>query len=93
MDKYISVNKIIMKVTDDEALRTFFTIYLIEDDEAKRDVIDKQFWAEMETMPENEKALMRKKLAACFRQLLLVVAEWGNDVDRFIATNQPKKAA
>jgi NADH:ubiquinone oxidoreductase subunit len=93
MDKYISVNKIVMKVTEDEALRTFFTLYLIEDDETKRAIIDKQFWAEVEALPENQKVIMRKKLSACFRQLPFVVAEWGKDVDAFIANYQPKKAA
>lgn len=34
---------------------------------------------------------MRKKLAACFRQLPNVVAKWGKDVDAFIATYQPQK--
>jgi predicted DNA-binding protein (UPF0251 family) len=93
MDKYISVNKIVMKITEDEALRTFFTLYLIEDDAAKRAVIDEQFWAEVEALPENQKVSMRKKLSACFRQLPSVVAEWGKDVDTFIANYQPKKAA
>ena len=37
MDKCISINKIVIKVTDDEVLRTFFTLYLAEDDERKRD--------------------------------------------------------
>lgn len=93
MDKYISVNKIVMQVTEDEALRTFFTLYLIEDDEVKRTVIDKAFWAEVEALPENQRVIMRKKLSACFRQLPSVVAEWGKDVDAFIASYQPKKAA
>ena len=93
MDKYISVNKIVMKVTEDEAIRTFFTLYLIEDDETKRAIIDKQFWAEVEALPENQKVIMRKKLSACFRQLPFVVAEWGKDVDAFITNHQPKIAA
>jgi hypothetical protein len=93
MDKYISVNKIVMQVTEDEALRTFFTLYLIEEDEEKRAIIDKAFWAEVEALPENQRVMMRQKLSACFRQLPSVVAEWGNDVDAFIAKYQPKKAA
>lgn len=82
-----------MQVTEDEALRTFFTLYLIEEDEAKRAIIDKAFWAEVEALPENQRVMMRQKLSACFHQLPSVVAEWGNDVDAFIAKYQPKKAA
>lgn len=93
MDKYISVNKIVMKITEDEALRTFFTLYLIEDDDKKRDKIDEQFWAEIERLPENQKGIMREKLSACFRQLPTVVADWAKDVDTFISSYQPQKAA
>ena len=93
MDKYISVNKIVMKITEDEALRTFFTLYLIEDDDKKRDKIDEQFWEEIERLPENQKGIMREKLSACFRQLPTVVADWAKDVDTFISSYQPQKAA
>ena len=93
MDKYIIVNKIVMQITDDEALRTFFTLYLIEDDETRRAIIDKEFWVEVEVLAENQRMMMRKKLSACFRQLPSVVAEWGKDVDTFITDYQPKKAA
>ena len=77
MDKYISINKIVMKVTDDEALRTFFTLYLAEDDERKRDALDDQFWAEIDILPENERLIMQQKFAACFQKLPLAVADWG----------------
>lgn len=93
MDKYISISKIVMNVTDDDILRTFFTVYLFEDDETKRDIIDEQFWAELEKLPEQEKVIMRKKLRDCFKQLPFVVAEWGKDVEAFIATQQLQKAA
>jgi hypothetical protein len=92
MYKYISVNKIVMKVTDDEALRTFFTLYLMEEDEAKRDQIDEQFWQDLDVLPDEKKALLREKLKASFRKLPEAVAEWGQDVDNFIAAYLPKAA-
>ncbi len=93
MDKYTSINKIVMKVTDDEALRTFFTLYLAEDDECKRDALDDQFWAAIDILPENERLLMRGKFAACFQKLPLAVADWGKDVETFITKHSPKIAA
>lgn len=93
MDKYISINKIVMKVTDDAALRTFFTLYLAEDDASKRDDLDDQFWAKIDALSENERLIMRKEFADCFKKLPLVVADWGKDVEAFIEKHQPKIAA
>jgi hypothetical protein len=93
MDKYISISKIVMNITEDALLRTFFTVYLFEDDDAKRNIIDEQFWADLERLPDNQKATMREKFRACFKQLPFVVAQWGQDVDAYIATQQLRKVA
>ena len=93
MEKYISISKIVPRITDDEVLRAFFTVYLFEDDEAKRDALDDEFRASIESLPRAEKEMMRKKIASAFRKFPLAVADWGNDVDAFIAKYQPKMAA
>lgn len=92
MNKYISAHKIVMKLTEDEALRTFFTLYFMEDDDVKRDIIDAEFWAEVNLLPDSEKAIMKEKLRQTFRNFHSVVAEWGADVEHFIA-QQSKIAA
>ena len=93
MDKYISISKIIPRITDDEVLRAFFTVYLFEEDEVKRDALDDEFHASIEALPKAEREIMRKKIAASFKKFPLAVADWGNDVDAFIAKYQPKIAA
>ena len=93
MEKYISISKIVPSITDDEVLRAFFTVYLFEDDAVKRDALDDEFRVSIEALPKVEREIMRKKIASSFRKFPLAVADWGRDVEAFIAKYQTKIVA
>jgi hypothetical protein len=93
MHKYLVVNRLVNKLTDSEALQTFFTLFLMAQNIAEKQHIEQQFWAELDVLPTVEKSEMRKKLQATFLKLPELTAELHRRVNDFQAEHRPKLAA
>ncbi len=93
MHKYLVVNRLINKLTKDEALQTFFTLFLMAQNVAEKQHIEQQFWAEMDALSSNEKKEMRIKLQATFLKLPELTAELHRRVADFQEEQSLKLAA
>jgi hypothetical protein len=80
-------------LTENEALQTFFTLFLMAQNVAEKQHIEQQFWAELDVLPTGEKSEMRKKLQATFLKLPELTAELHRRVNDFQAEHRPKLAA
>ena len=93
MHKYLIVNKLVHKLTENEALQTFFTLFLMAQNVAEKQHIEQGFWAEMDVLPTDEKKEMRQKLQATFLKLPELTAELHRRVADFQAEQSLKLAA
>ena len=59
MERYINVNKLVNKLTDNEALKTYYTLLLMADSADAKLLIDKQFWHKFEEITSTEKDQIR----------------------------------
>jgi hypothetical protein len=93
MNKYASVHTMVMQLTDDGVLRTFFTLYFMADDDIEQAKIEQAFWAVIEGLPLSEKNMMKEKLRQTMYNVQPIVAEFGRDVDTYTAKSQLRNAA
>jgi hypothetical protein len=93
MNRYSDVHNMVMALTDDAVLRTFFTLYFMADDEAEQAKIEQLFMKELEVSQPSERSLMKEKLRKTLYNAQPIVQELGHDVDVYLAKSQPKIAA
>lgn len=75
MKKYAHVNEVVSRLTEDGALRTFFTLYLMAESASERLRLNEQFQAAMSSLPLLEQQLMKAELTRCFLKLPAMAAE------------------
>ena len=73
MRKYSMVHDMVTRLTDNAALRTFFTLYLMARSSEERQVLSKQFWQDAETLQDAERQAFKDAFARSFKQLLPLV--------------------
>jgi hypothetical protein len=93
MNKYSDVHDMVMGLTDDAVLRTFFTLYFMADDESEQAKIEQVFLTELEASPVSERNLMKEKLRKTLYNAQPIVQELARDVGVYLAKAQPKIAA
>ncbi|MBC7774349.1 MAG: hypothetical protein H7246_02840 [Phycisphaerae bacterium] len=67
------VHDMVNRLTDNPALRTFFTLYLMAKSSEERQVLSKQFWQEVETLQGAELQVLKDAFSRSFKQLLPMV--------------------
>ena len=70
MERYINVNKLVNRLTDSEALKTYYTLLLMADSEEAKLLIDKQFWLKFEEINATDKSQIRLAFQQAERNLL-----------------------
>lgn len=93
MNKYSDVHNMVMGLTDDAVLRTFFTLYFMADDASEQTKIEQVFLNELEASPLSERSLMKDKLRKTLHNAQPIVQELARDVDVYLAKSHPKIAA
>ena len=93
MNKYSDVHDMVMGLTDDAVLRTFFTLYFMADDVSDQAKIEQVFLNELEASPLSERSLMKEKLRKTLYNAQSIVQELGRDVDVYLTKSHPKIAA
>jgi hypothetical protein len=71
MEKYFNVNKLVNSLTQNEALKTYYTLLLMADTPSEKEVVDTRFWQKFDELPTEEKALMRLSLQEVEKNLLV----------------------
>jgi hypothetical protein len=70
MEKYFNVNKLVNSLTQNEALKTYYTLLLMADTPSEKEAVDTRFWQKFDELPKEEKALMRLALQEVEKNLL-----------------------
>jgi hypothetical protein len=68
MEKYKIIYQIVGKLTENDALRTFFIVYLMNNEE-QREAIESQFWKDVDALPLLEKNALTDEFRQSFFKL------------------------
>jgi hypothetical protein len=75
MKKYAQIQKVVTHLTDDDALRTFFTLYLMAETTEERLRLNDRFHADASTLPPGDHQLLRAEITRCFLRLPAMAAD------------------
>jgi hypothetical protein len=70
MEKYFNINKLVNRLTDNEALKTYYTLLLMADTPSEKEAVDMRFWQKFDELPTDEKRMMRLALQEVEKNLL-----------------------
>jgi hypothetical protein len=93
MQKFAQVNRLVTKLTENEALRTYYTLLLMAETDASKSDIDNRFWNEFDALSENEQKTLRDELKKVVKKLPELTADLLNRVVGFSEKNRAKQAA
>jgi len=69
MKKYVHVQDVVGRLTDNKTFRTFFTLYLMAETTEERKVLNERFWRDANTLPSKEMQLLKAEFTRCFLRL------------------------
>jgi hypothetical protein len=75
MKKYVQVQDVISRLTDNKTFRTFFTLYLMAESAEERKVLNERFWKDANTLPSAEMQLLKAEFTRCFLRLPEMAAD------------------
>lgn len=93
MQKFAEVNRLVTKLTDNEALRTYYTLLLMAETDASKADIDNRFWNEFDALPEFEQKTMKEELKKVVKKLPELTADLRDRVVDFSEKNSKRQAA
>ena len=74
MEKYKNVYQIVEKLTENDVLRTFFIVYLMNEGN-NRMAIESQFWKDLDALPISEKDFLTDEFRQSFFKLPHLIKE------------------
>ena len=83
MERYYNVFKLINSLTDNEALKTYYTLLLMADTPSEKEAVDKRFWQKFGELPQEEKVLMRRALQEAEKNLLTATKKLHQEVNDY----------
>ena len=83
MERYFNVNKLVNNLTNNEGLKTYYTLLLMADTEAEKEAVDKRFWQNFDALTQEEKMLMRLALQEAEKNLLLSTQNLHQEIKDF----------
>jgi hypothetical protein len=92
MNRYISVNKFVCRVTENEALRTFFTLLLMSHNVEQRETVEHDFWQNVEMLEPTIKEDLMNDYRKTLPQLLQMTKDLRLEVTEY-RRNVTSKAA
>ena len=90
---FANVNRLVTKLTDNEALRTYYTLLLMAETDASKSGIDNRFWNEFDALPEFKQKTMKEELKKVVKKLPELTADLRDRVVDFSEKNSKRQAA
>jgi hypothetical protein len=81
--KYQYVNELVHEMTGNKALQTFYTLYLMAENEAERNQLNSDFKQAWQSLNGEELANFKKDFTASFMQLLPIAQKLHQEVKAF----------
>jgi hypothetical protein len=91
MEKYRNVYQIVEKLTENDVLRTFFIVYLMNEG-SNRTAIESQFWKDMEALSVPEKDILTNEFRQSFFKLPHLIKEIRTETQALRMEMLPKAA-
>jgi hypothetical protein len=91
MIKYKNIYQIVEKLTNNDVLRTFFIVYLMNEGD-HRVAIENQFWKDMDTLSVSEKAILTDEFRQSFFKLPHLIKEIRSETQALKMDMLPKAA-
>ena len=83
MEKYFSINKLVNRLTDNEALKTYYTLLLMADTPSEKEAVDNRFWEKFDELSAEGKASMRMALQKVEKNLLAETKNLHQEVKQY----------
>lgn len=83
MERYFNVNKLVNSLTDNEGLKTYYTLLLMADTPTEKEAVDNRFWQKFDELPQAEKALMRLALQEAEKNLLAATKNLHQEIKEY----------
>ena len=93
MLKYAQVHQLVSKLTENDILKTFYTLLLMAETGEEKEKIDSNFWRELKSLPIDEQAVLKLAFREATRKLPLLTNDLLMRVKDFSLSQAPKKAA
>jgi hypothetical protein len=91
MEKYKNIYQIVEKLTQNDVLRTFFIVYLMNEG-SNRAAIESQFWQDMDALPVSEKSILTDEFRQSFFKLPHLIKEIRTETQSLKLEMLPKAA-
>jgi ABC-type sulfate transport system substrate-binding protein len=83
MHKYQYVNELVREMTANKALQTFYTLYLMAEDEAQRQQLNRDFKEAWQSLNADELVTFKQEFTKSFKQLLPIAQKLHQEVKAF----------
>ena len=83
MERYFNVNKLVNSLTDNDGLKTYYTLLLMADTPTEKEAVDNRFWQKFDELPQAEKALMRLALQEAEKNLLAATKNLHQEIKEY----------
>lgn len=83
MERYFNVNKLVNSLTDNEGLKTYYTLLLMADTPSEKEAVDNRFWQKFDELPQAEKTLMRLGLQEAEKNLLAATKNLHQEINEY----------
>ena len=81
--KYQYVNELVHEMTDNKALQTFYTLYLMAEKEEERTQLNREFKEAWQSLSAEELAVFKQEFTKSFLQLLPLAQKLHQEVKSF----------
>jgi hypothetical protein len=81
--KYQYVNELVHEMTDNKALQTFYTLYLMADKEEERIQLNTELKQACQALSEEDLIIFKQAFTASFKQLLPIAQKLHQEVKNF----------
>ena len=68
-NRYAKVQEFVKRLTDEPTFQTFFTLYLMAENEAEKDSLGQKLWHQVGQLPATEQSLLRAEFTRCFLKI------------------------
>ncbi len=75
IEKYSQTNELVGRLTNDPIFKTFFTLYLMAENEVERNALNERFWQEVDTQSQAKKQAIEIEFTQCFRKLPQLIGQ------------------
>lgn len=83
MERYFNVNKLVNSLTDNDGLKTYYTLLLMADTPSEKEAVDNRFWQKFDELPQAEKTLMRLALQEAEKNLLAATKNLHQEIKEY----------